>query len=355
MSRNKGENRKEAWEAAAVATLMRMTELSLAAHLDVSKALLFGSGLSGGRLEEAAARIEAGGEMGDRTAIAADLSDINFVGILGVATALICTCDADGGQADSAVKCITNLDLESCERIIDAIAVEREQWDKCTRELGEKPFANYIRMMNFRRNLQVERFELVVEEFDFIVAHRSELKLSKVKDWKIAEKLFIEAAVVVARTGAEDSGYDASASSNNSSAGGTKGRPPSVHYAIPGGRQVPSQAEITEGIKKLKAEGKDINFVCSNCSKQAVHTVDKQLEFTSKGWFNTPRKCTSCTKEQDKSRVCFDFQNGRSCRKGDLCRFSHSNAMKGDREEINVRHAASMDSEPSSSDEYGDY
>ena len=132
------------------------------------KALLFGSGLSGGRLEEAAARIEAGGEMGDRTAIAADLSDINFVGILGVATALICTCDADGGQADSAVKCITNLDLESCERIIDAIAVEREQWDKCTRELGERPFANYIRMMNFRRNLQVERFELVVEEFDFI-------------------------------------------------------------------------------------------------------------------------------------------------------------------------------------------
>ena len=84
MSRNKGENRKGAGEAAAVATLMRMTELSLAAHLDVSKALLFGSGLSGGRLEEAAARIEAGGEMGDRTAIAADLSDINFVGILGV-------------------------------------------------------------------------------------------------------------------------------------------------------------------------------------------------------------------------------------------------------------------------------
>ena len=94
--------------------------------------------------------------------------------------------------------------------------------------------------------------------------------------------------------------------------------------------------------------------LCSICGEKAVHTVDKQVEFASKGWTNTPRKCTGCTDEQNKSRVCFDFQNGRSCRKGDLCRFSHSNAMKGDREKINVRHA-SVDSELSSSDEYGDY
>ena len=69
-------------------------------------------------------------------AVAADLSDINFVGILGVATALICSCDADGGQADDVVRAITALDLEGCERITDAIATERAQWDRCTRELG---------------------------------------------------------------------------------------------------------------------------------------------------------------------------------------------------------------------------
>ena len=353
MSRNRCDTKKDAWEAAAVATLMRMADLSMAAHLEVSKALLFGSGLSGGRLAEAAARVEKGGEMGDRAAVAADLSDINFVGILGVATALICSCDADGGQADDVVRAITALDLEGCERITDAIATERAQWDRCTRELGEKPFATYIRMTNFKRSLAaLERFERVAEEFEFITAHRSELKLSKIKDWRVIERLIIEAAVVVARTNTDDSSYSASASDSGSNASA-----PSAFHMQPGQRQEhagSTPAEIANAIKKIKAEGKDIESVCSICGEKAVHTVDKQVEFASKGWTNTPRKCTGCTDEQNKSRVCFDFQNGRSCRKGDLCRFSHSNAMKEDREKMNVRHA-SVDSELSSSDEYGDY
>lgn len=260
------------------------------------------------------------------------------------------------------MKCITNLDLESCERIIDAIAVERAQWDKCTRELGERAFANYIRTMNFKRNLaQIERFELVVEEFDFIVAHRSELKLSKIKEWKVVEKLFIEAAVVVARTGAADSGCDHASSSSSGKlphgdVGESQELPPLIHHVIPGGRgaqSAPTHTEITDAIRKVKTEGKDIEMVCSICTKKAIHTVDEQLVFAGKGWFNTPRKCTTCTEEQNKSRVCFDFASGRNCRKGDLCRFSHSGAHQQKAPE--VRHASAEYEDNDSSDEYGDY
>ena len=60
-------------------------------------------------------------------------------------------------------------------------------------ELGEKAIANYI----CRRPMDFKRFGLVVEELEFIVAHRSKLKMSRVKAWKLTEKLFIEAAVVI--------------------------------------------------------------------------------------------------------------------------------------------------------------
>ena len=354
MTRNKCPTLKDTWEAAAVATLIRMAGMGMAARLDVSKALLFGSGLSGGRLEEAASRIENGGEMGDRAAVAADLSDINFVGILGVATALICSCDADSGQADSAVRSVTALDLQGCERLIDAIATERTQWDKCTRELGEKPFANYIRTMNFKRNLaMVARFGLVVEEFEFIVAHRSELKLSKVKEWKLIEKLFIEAAVVAARVGVDDTAYEDSASNGSVEA------KPAVHAIRPldkaiggqsGHRPIggPTQEEIEATKKRLKDSGKDIETQCIECDQKFTHTINKQIEFAGKGWNKTPRKCPGCTDKQNKSRMCFDYMKGQ-CRHADLCRFSHHSDTPV------VQHTSTNLEESSSSEEYGDY
>ena len=57
--------------------------------------------------------------MRNRAAVAADLNDINFVAILGVATALVCTCDADSGQADSVCTC----DADSGQADSDAPSV----------------------------------------------------------------------------------------------------------------------------------------------------------------------------------------------------------------------------------------
>ena len=126
---------------------------------------------------------------------------------------------SDVDQADDTVRSLTVLDLEDCDRITNALAVERVQWEQCVRELGEKPFANYLRITNFKRNL-LQRFGEVVVEFDFIIAHRSELNLARIKDWKDAEKLFVEAAVVAARNSHQDSGYDASKSDAGSGSSG---------------------------------------------------------------------------------------------------------------------------------------
>ena len=67
---------------------------------------------------------------------------------------------------------------------------------------------------------------------------------------------------------------------------------------------------------------------------------------------NRIRKCTWCTEEQDKSRVCFDFASGRNCRKGDLCRFSHSSDHQ--QKAPNVRHASVDPEGNDSSEEYSD-
>ena len=169
---------------------------------------------------------------------------------------------------------------------------------------------------------------LVVEEFEFIVAHRSELKLSKVKEWKLIEKLFIEAAVVAARVGVDDTAYEDSASNGSVEA------KPAVHAIRPldkaiggqsGHRPIggPTQEEIEATKKRLKDSGKDIETQCIECDQKFTHTINKQIEFAGKGWNKTPRKCPGCTDKQNKSRMCFDYMKGQ-CRHADLCRFSHN-------------------------------
>ena len=46
------------------------------------------------------------------------------------------------------------MDFTQCERIIDALAVERRRWDAAFRELGEKPMATFMRVDNFREQHQ---------------------------------------------------------------------------------------------------------------------------------------------------------------------------------------------------------
>ena len=60
------------------------------------------------------------------------------------------------------------------------------------------------------------------------------------------------------------------------------------------------------------------NLVCSRCEE----IFDNQYEL--KGHI---RQCTSNIKSDSEERICYFFQNGR-CRKGDACRFRHSEAVK---------------------------
>ena len=360
MTRNKCDTKQETWDMAAVATLHRITSRSIAARLEVAKSLLYGAGLSSSELQDAAMRVKNRQEMGDRTASSADTQTVDFVGVLGLAIERVCKCASDVDQADDTVHSLTVLDLEDCDRITDALAVERVQWEQCVRELGEKPFANYLRITNFKRNL-LQRFGEVVVEFDFIIAHRSELNLTRIKDWRDAEKLFVEAAVVAARNNHQDSRYDASTSDAGSESSGDNRRerrhgPPAIH-AIAAGlppKPGPTPEYIADMVKKLETTGESIHLNCSICKKEFGHSVEKQIEFAERGWWNTPRKCPACTEEQNKSKVCFDFRSG-NCKYGDLCRFSHneSEGRQGKQAKPVVNHIASEES--SDSEEYGDY
>ena len=64
-------------------------------------------------------------------------------------------------------------------------------------------------MENFKSNLGVcEHFKHTVQEFEFITAHRQEIKMSQIKQWGTIERLFIEAAVTAERKGAHSRDID---------------------------------------------------------------------------------------------------------------------------------------------------
>ena len=58
-------------------------------------------------------------------------------------------------------------------------------------------------MENFRFNVGVcAQFKHTVQEFEFVTAHRQEVKMSQIKEWGTVERLFVEAAVTAERKGA---------------------------------------------------------------------------------------------------------------------------------------------------------
>ena len=336
--------------AAAVATIMAISELSPANKILVQKALLYGVGLEQEQLQQAAFDVENGKQLGDRSAHVHDLDNVNMMGLLELITAVVCHSDSEAGGAILAIRNLFKIDFSECTRIIDALAIERRRWESAYRELGEAPLANFIRVDNFVSNISVcEQFQTTVQEFEFITAHRQEVKLSRIKEWGTVERLFVEAAVVAGRNEThcrdidDDSSIGSGGSDDHLLSAHFSGVPISKHTGrelrpVFGGTRHRSTGNKEEDqhwkkraedcqktaakIEEIEADGKDITINCKGCKKEFVHTVEQQVTFASRGWENLPGQCATC-KENKEPQSCFDFANGK-CWRGDSCKFIHA-------------------------------
>ena len=351
--RNECEHGDETNEAAAVATILAVAGLSPACKILVEKAMLYGVGLGLAQLQQAAADVENGKQLGDRTANTKDLDTVHFMGLLELITVVVCHADCEAGGAVLAIRNLFVIDFSECQRIIDALALERRRWESAYRELGEAPLANFIRMENFKSNLGVcGKFKQTVQEFEFITAHRQEVKMSQIKEWGTVERLFVEAAVTAERKEAHsrDIADDSSIGSDNSDqhlSVGFTGVPKSHHTGrelrpVFGGLKHRSSGdkeedaylktraqkceEVSNKMKEIEEEGKDIKITCKNCSTEFTHTVADQVRFASRQWENLPGKCQKC-KDNEPAGPCFDFAAGK-CGRGDRCKFTHDNEDK---------------------------
>ena len=87
------------------------------------------------------------------------------------------------GGAAGAIWDLFHMDISECQRIIDVLAIERRAWEVTYRELGEKPMATYMRIENFRSNIEkCSQFSNTVQELEFIASHRQDTRLSKIRD-----------------------------------------------------------------------------------------------------------------------------------------------------------------------------
>ena len=210
------------------------------------------------------------------------------------------------------------IDFSECQWIIDALTLERRRWESAYRELGEVPLANFIRMESFKSILGVcGKFKETIQEFEFITAHRQEVKMSQNKEWGTVKRLFVEAAVTAerkkahSRDSADDSSIGSDSSDQHPSVGFT-GVPKSHHTGreprpVFGGLKHRSSGdkeedaylkaraqkceEASNKMKKIEEEGKDIKITCKHCSTEFTHTVADQVRFASRQWENLPGKC----------------------------------------------------------------
>ena len=169
-------------ETAAVASIIKISEISPASRMLVSKALVKGTGLSRDDLADMAKGMRDGRETTERTAIMGDLDYISYHGLLEIITEMVCSCESDTAEAISAINDLSasEMDLSECERIIDALAIERYSWDKCFRELGGPAYAIFVRMINFKNQIK-SIFPGIIQEFEFITSHEKGLKMPRVK------------------------------------------------------------------------------------------------------------------------------------------------------------------------------
>jgi hypothetical protein len=208
-------------------------------------------------------------------------------------------------------------------------------------------------MENFKSNLGAcGQFKHNVQEFEFITAHRQEIRMSQIKEWGTVERIFMAAAVTAERKGSNsrDIADDNSIGSDNSDqhlSVGFTGVPKSQHTGrelrpVFGGLKHRSSGdkeedaylkaraqkceEVSSKMKEIEEEGKDIKITCKNCSTEFTHTVADQVRFASRQWENLPGKCQKC-KDSEPAGPCFDFAAGK-CNRGDRCKFTHDNEDK---------------------------
>ena len=284
-----------------------------------------------------------------------DLDYISYHGLLEIITEMVCSCESDTTEVISAINDLSEMDLSECERIIDALAIETYSWDKCFRELGGLPYAIFVRMINFKNQIN-SVFPGIIREFDFITSHEKGLKMPRVKDWTVFERLFIRAAVASARSGNSDygsrsgsegrsPGKNSSHSSDDLSAhmahtdlkytGVPKGRNGKDLYPVFGGKMYRKTGDaeadkattdmaremgnLCKELDELEKNGKDIDLKCNKCGKNFIHSVPDQVRFKTRKWTNLPGKCSECRDEGP----CFDFHKTGECKYGDKCRFDH--------------------------------
>jgi hypothetical protein len=283
--------------AAAVATIMAVADLSPATKILVQKALLYGVGLGQAQLQEAASDVEDGKQLGDRAAHLQDLGNVQFMGLLELVTAVVVQADSEAGGVMLAVHNLFVMDFSECTRIIDALAIERRRWESAYRELGEAPLANFVRVDNFKSNISVcGQFQETVQEFDFITAHRQEVKLSRIKEWGTVERLFVEAAVIAGRNSNHNRNIEDDSNIGSGNSGDQQlsahhslltGVPVSKHTGrqlrpVFGGKphrsrgdqeedeRLKRRAEVFEKagakMEEIKKDGKDIELKCKGCN-----------------------------------------------------------------------------------------
>ena len=81
------------------------------------------------------------------------------------------------------------MNFTQCERITDALAIERRRWDATFRELDEKPMAIFMRVENFKNSINVcEQFASTIQAFEFITSQRQDIKISKIREWEAIER-----------------------------------------------------------------------------------------------------------------------------------------------------------------------
>ena len=338
---------------------MAVADLSPATKNLVQKALLYGVGLEQAQLQKAASDVDDGKQLGDRAAHLQDLGNVQFMGLLELVTAVVVQADSEAEGVILAIHNLFVMDFSECTRIIDALAIERRRWESAYRELGEAPFANFIRVDNFKSNIGVcGQFQETVQEFDFITAHRQEVKLSRIKEWGTVERLFVEAATIVGRNSThsrdieDDSSIGSGSNGDHQLSAHHTGVPISKHTGrqlrpVFGGKaycsrgdkeedghwkkraEVCAETRLSAKMEEIKKNGKDIDLKCKGCNKDFKHTVEQQIRFASRDWENLPGECGSCKEKslEDNPQPCFDFILGK-CWRGDSCKFVHAEGDK---------------------------
>lgn len=317
---------KKVHEAAAVALIERMSNISEAAKLVLQRALIFGVGMSGDELKEAAKTLRDTGTMGDRQATVSDLIDLDFDGLANLAVEALCYSGSGCDSTDSTLTNLSKINISRCNSAAEMLATELTYWNACMRELTVAPYCIYVRMKNLKGACE-RHLPAVAAAFDDIDSRNKEVKLSRINSWKRIEDLFIE-AWDLAKNQHPDLLRDQIDTDSSLSDGDNDGKP-SAH---PAGLSASEQEIIEAKVEEFALGASDDTLKCYMCKKDFTDTVADQVNRFKKQWHNKPKRCKECNETYKKNlaanpRPCVDFSMG-ACSYGDKCRFMHTEKPK---------------------------